>query len=548
MTRPFDVLGIAADADERTIKQAYARLLRQTRPDEDPAGFQRINEAYQRALMLAKARQAGAPRNRAPSPPIIATLDLGPQAPPGQPIRITHNDADARHAPPPIPARPATEPSAAPPGQTIRITHTDAPAFAARHAPPPIPARPATEPAATPPQPTVFDAQAFLAEYRALCVAGDDKVLSGWLMQHPAFWHLPTKRAAGQWLLRSLFESPEAMPEACFHATSTFFHFDDALGGIDPLGLRRVATRVEAAWLLKACNERALSLRAFGNVQTRSRKVTRSAVKRLSRPFHWWRDLPHALRTPATRRMAVVANTLCSGNPDDLPAPINRDHARFWMDACNPVRARIRLLLAALRCAVALVLVPLAWAALVLFFQHQAGAADAWSSTVAAWQILSVTVGVIVALYWVPIGTRLLFQELDALATRSLAFRLLMLALTPALCAAALLVGADMDATLGALVAVASMFIAFLRLHAMGIRRVKPFERVGLVVAFFIYLSGFVALTQASSLPIKSELLPILGIDLIALGLWAFTWYRRGFLHPRAPQPVRTSRRRSRPA
>ena len=47
---PFDYLGLPRSADAREIKRAYARLLKQTRPDEDPVGFQRLNEAYQAAL------------------------------------------------------------------------------------------------------------------------------------------------------------------------------------------------------------------------------------------------------------------------------------------------------------------------------------------------------------------------------------------------------------------------------------------------------------------------------------------------------------------
>lgn len=53
---PFQILGLPHDADEPTIKRAYARLLKQHRPDEDPAGFQRINEAFQ--ACIAQARYA----------------------------------------------------------------------------------------------------------------------------------------------------------------------------------------------------------------------------------------------------------------------------------------------------------------------------------------------------------------------------------------------------------------------------------------------------------------------------------------------------------
>jgi len=54
MNDAFDFLGVTADADERAVKRAYARLLKTTRPDEDPAGFQRLHEAYQEALLLLR--------------------------------------------------------------------------------------------------------------------------------------------------------------------------------------------------------------------------------------------------------------------------------------------------------------------------------------------------------------------------------------------------------------------------------------------------------------------------------------------------------------
>lgn len=51
---PHQRLGIDADADEREIKRAYARALRNTRPDQDAQAFQDLNEAYQAALALRR--------------------------------------------------------------------------------------------------------------------------------------------------------------------------------------------------------------------------------------------------------------------------------------------------------------------------------------------------------------------------------------------------------------------------------------------------------------------------------------------------------------
>ena len=47
---PFKILGLDDAADIPQIKRAYARLLRTHRPDEDPAGFQRLHEAYEACL------------------------------------------------------------------------------------------------------------------------------------------------------------------------------------------------------------------------------------------------------------------------------------------------------------------------------------------------------------------------------------------------------------------------------------------------------------------------------------------------------------------
>ena len=45
---PFEVLGIARNADEAAIKQAYFALVREHSPERDPAGFKRIRAAYEK--------------------------------------------------------------------------------------------------------------------------------------------------------------------------------------------------------------------------------------------------------------------------------------------------------------------------------------------------------------------------------------------------------------------------------------------------------------------------------------------------------------------
>lgn len=54
MTSIWDTLGLTPDSGEREIKRAYAKRLKQTRPEEDPQGFQELRLAYETALQLSR--------------------------------------------------------------------------------------------------------------------------------------------------------------------------------------------------------------------------------------------------------------------------------------------------------------------------------------------------------------------------------------------------------------------------------------------------------------------------------------------------------------
>ncbi|MCF6299993.1 MAG: RDD family protein [Proteobacteria bacterium] len=47
---PWEILGIEATTDKKTIKKTYAALLKKHKPDEDPEKFQQIYQAYKLAL------------------------------------------------------------------------------------------------------------------------------------------------------------------------------------------------------------------------------------------------------------------------------------------------------------------------------------------------------------------------------------------------------------------------------------------------------------------------------------------------------------------
>ena len=47
---PWQILGIEPTADERLIKQAYAKALKHNKPDKNPEGFKALRDAYEQAL------------------------------------------------------------------------------------------------------------------------------------------------------------------------------------------------------------------------------------------------------------------------------------------------------------------------------------------------------------------------------------------------------------------------------------------------------------------------------------------------------------------
>ena len=89
----WQLLELDPDADERSIKRAYARLLKRHRPDEDPDAFQRLREAYEASLEEARWRaQLDEDEDEAYiEPPLTSsepTLEYAPQASSAAPVDI----------------------------------------------------------------------------------------------------------------------------------------------------------------------------------------------------------------------------------------------------------------------------------------------------------------------------------------------------------------------------------------------------------------------------------------------------------------------------
>lgn len=304
---PFAELGLDADADERAVKRAYAARLRQTRPEDDPQGFQALHAAYQAALAHCRQRESGAVAAQAVRPLVPA---LTPEPAPG-PIQP---EGCSPPAPVPVPRRIAV---------------------------PPLPiAR--------------FDLGAFVQGAIAQAGAGDAAALERWLHSVEALWSLDTKAQAGHALVSAIYRQAPPMPEACLDTLLAFFGLDHARAGHDPLALQQLRRRVDLAWHLAPAQRGRLAL-ALRMTERSARRKLDAALRQVQRPFHWSQALLRGLPPAFVQGTAGLVQRLCGGHLELLPASIDRRQLAFWLAAADTRRvSRPRLALAGARMLAAL--------------------------------------------------------------------------------------------------------------------------------------------------------------------------------------------------
>jgi|GEM_PF-4318269 TPR repeat protein len=94
---PWDELRIAPTGDARLIRKAYAARLKQTRPEDDAAGFTRLRAAYESALAMA-TRLVAQPAEAIPADPGPRIDSEKPPAETANPAIVRTEPVDPREA------------------------------------------------------------------------------------------------------------------------------------------------------------------------------------------------------------------------------------------------------------------------------------------------------------------------------------------------------------------------------------------------------------------------------------------------------------------
>ncbi|WP_445146480.1 hypothetical protein [Dyella sp. Tek66A03] len=246
MSSPLAWFGLADDADEREIKRAYARRLKTTRPDEDPAGFQQLHDMYQRALAWQQQQPSVAQLAAATDAPTRESLAAGQRSASAAvaPLAavVPPGDADGAPSPeqvdhPPLatPGLPAAAPRPTlptPRGGAWHPVQFDTPVVEAEL------------------EPVRFDTDRFVADFIDVAVDGGAEIVARWLHGRHELWSLHLKHEAGRALLQRLFRDPPAIRMSSFDATLQFFGLDHALTGIDPLQMRQLRQAMQERFAL----------------------------------------------------------------------------------------------------------------------------------------------------------------------------------------------------------------------------------------------------------------------------------------------------------
>jgi hypothetical protein len=292
----FERLGLEPTADEREIKRAYARELRRTRPDEDPAGFQALNEAYQQCLAYAEHQREQ------------ASLDDEAEAGGGDAFDTAWQARDYD----------ALETSTA-----VETTHE----ATARHRP----AAPASGQT-----PLSFDLHAFLDELLQRARSQSPAELKRWLLNLEPLYSLDLTRELRGPVAQTASQAEPALSPSALATVFDFF----ALNVVGP----------NDSWLLEQAHQaqlRAESTRAFEQAlaqlqSPQTQPVVRLLLRELLEPAQLGRRLIIALVAGLPTRLVEMAGTLRQLDPQLAAQRLNLGTIEFWHQICDRSRLHWR--------------------------------------------------------------------------------------------------------------------------------------------------------------------------------------------------------------
>ncbi|TBR39816.1 MULTISPECIES: J domain-containing protein [Dyella] len=411
----YKILGIEPDADERAIKRAYAQRMRSCRPDEDPEGFQRLNQAYKQALKASARQPSGAAGATSP-PPTQLSVDL----------------ATSEHA-----SNPPSHLSERPRHKPRSSTRT--------------------------PKSTLLSPAKLLPLVLDVAAEGNADGLLAWLKQREELWSIEAKAQVGKLLMKQFNKSPP-MPSSCFETLLAFFDLDLIRGFDNPYVIDDQRTRGIMAWELLPAQSRELArhTRIFGKRQPEP-KLAQRIVQRLSGSFRFWPMLWLLVPRGRPDHITNFLRTFSRGRLSLLLNFFDEKSLKFLFDADDHSRmAQPRFILGTARVLLALLFVVVVSGGFVLVVNQLNTENPLEWSGYGGWVLLCV----MAASLWLPYAGAMALQHWQA-APQKARDSPARWAFIPLLCCLSyltLLLLGDNPVPVAS-VAIAALWLAFHRLH-----------------------------------------------------------------------------------
>jgi hypothetical protein len=311
---PFEHLGIEPSAGEREIKRAYARRLRQVRPDDDPAGFQALHEAYQACLGYAQHLRWQAMEQ--------AGVASDEPAPGSHASHASEHDDIANDA--------GLAAQAQEPGDRARETRTDdardrepdrEPDRASNHGPDELA-----------PSPSEFDFNAFMHELLQRAAYQPSAGLARWLRESEPLYSLDLKLALRAPVSQVLAEIAQPLP---VEATAVIFEFFS----LDVVGEHDAWLHEHAAQARSRAESNQRFQYTLEALQSpRVKPVDRLLTRELAQPRHWPRRLFIALVPLLPMRLIGALKALQGIDPQQAALQLDGESVSFWQRATDPRR------------------------------------------------------------------------------------------------------------------------------------------------------------------------------------------------------------------
>lgn len=345
-------LELDEDADERAVKRAYAKRLRTTRPDEDPAGFQQLHEAYQAALAYAKYRaqwdededeqdDGENADDAATAPP---TTHVVPVEPPEPPATAAERVASAPFVAGLRPLEPESD-ELRQHDPVLPVGTDPVPAEAA-------PARPAMR--VSEPVPAPLDVNAFAQRVLTTAAESAPASFERWLELRPELWSLGDKPRIGNVVLQRLLSEELPIQADNFELLAECFRWNEVGSGLDPYDANDCRARLHRHWLLQPRNRVDLAGYLHSSDTPVTEAEARERMQRLTRPWHRMQALWDAW---LPRRVEAMRDTLAKlgvDSPDQALPPLRSQQVAFWLALAQRGQVNVpRMQLALLRSACA---------------------------------------------------------------------------------------------------------------------------------------------------------------------------------------------------